>query len=181
MTETSSHFVVTLKTTPFDDFFRAYYKRICRYCASFGFNFNDIEEVVADVIFDRYYEYFNKCSERYTKDIDKNISMWIGRRVMLDLKSRYAKQSRYRLEVACDDETPSGVDLDSPEAILCLKQRVPELPAILIDYQQFQSDPDAPRGGAGGHGQKRIDRFKYERKKFLRKLKDGPKCEAVHV
>lgn len=154
-----------------DDFFRTYYRQMCRYCASRGFNFNDVEEQIIDVLLARYDEYLQACTERYGDGAIKHVQWWVNRRVMLDLSNLYARQVRYSREGALV-VLPDTAHEDTPEAILDLKQRLPDVPQILIDYQQFQSDDR----GSGGNGQVLQDRFKYERKKFLRKLAEGPRA-----
>lgn len=128
-----------------DEFFRCNYGRMVGYCSSWGYNVADAEEVVADVIYRYFDDYTGKVSaEGHAKY--RIVRAWMNRRARLDLCSLYVKLRRRnedtgkdveQLEdVAPDQPVPeSQVHYDTPENIFCLKQRLPAIHPLLIDYE----------------------------------------------
>jgi hypothetical protein len=154
----------------FDDFFRASYLGMCRYCASFGHDWRDVEEVVADVIHKRYDEYLSKIT---APTPGTTMRQWMNRRALLDLGSRRAKHARQKT-TATDDVGEHGLVLDTPESVLELKQALPEVHPILIEYEASGKT----EGGNGKRGRPKganssadKTRFCRERKKFMEALR----------
>ena len=154
----------------FDDFFKANYRRMVGYCSSFCYSEADVEEVVADVILKYYDEYRSKISGP-TPDV--SLRHWMSRRVLLNLKSRYSTHG-YTKAVPLDAEHDTGT-ADDPEAILDLKQRLPEVHPILITYEAFGNavatgEGKTERRARGENSSADKTRFCRERKKFLSAL-----------
>lgn len=144
-----------------EQFFRTHYRAMCSYCAQFGFNFWDVEEMVADVILSDY--------EKHKGDGLPEISIrrYLNRRVMLNLKSLYKMRVHYSRTrgILPGDEM---IDLADPESIVCLQQRLPSaIHPILIDYAQHGGTVTAK----GENTNADRTRFCRERKKFLTALK----------
>lgn len=165
-----------------DDFWRANYTRMVRYCCTIWDNEQDVEEVVADVIYKHFDEFSEKIEARGLPKFNI-MRRWMNRRVLLDLKTRHFKL-RNRMEthaVENDDgdvTMPDPLHWDTPENILDLAQRLPEPHPILIEYEAFGKliDKDVPAGQKKLGGQRGEnnpnDRVKFcrERKKFLTAL-----------
>ncbi len=148
-----------------EQFFRNNYIRMVRYCSSMGFDEADVEEEVSDVIFYMYEEYKEKITE--AKNPESTMRHWMSRRVMLNLKSRYINQVRFsRTEMISEDILNSCSTLDTPEAILDIKQRMPTVHPLLVSYESF-------RGGQRTRGKNTsadTSRFFLERKKLMAAL-----------
>lgn len=114
-----------------DQFFRMHYRSMCGYCAAMGLNPEDVEEEVVDVMLKYFGDYISRCDDLRT------VRRWMSRRVMLDLRSKYANRRRYAREFADGEDLPDQAHADSPEEILSLKQRVPDtLHPIFLTYEQ---------------------------------------------
>lgn len=144
-----------------EEFFRTQYRAMCNYCEKFGYNFWDVEEMATDVILRYYDEYKDRCRD------DVEIRRWMNRRIMLNLKSLYKTRLYSHAQTFTDSYEPAHED--TPEALLCLKQRLPFVPDILIQYTQF-------KGAESRRGEnKSNDRVKFcrARKKFFQQLNAG--------
>lgn len=142
--------------TPFDDFFRHNYRRMVGYCSAF-FNESDVEEEVASVIYACYDEYAAKIE---SAGREATMRAWMNRRVLLNLRSRYRNHDIARTEQL---ETYEQLTFDDPESILELKQTLPPVHPILIDYEPYG-------GAASARGENTSadkTRFCRERKKFM--------------
>ena len=143
-----------------DAFFRTHYRSMCNYCAAQGFNAQDVEEEVVDVMLHYFGEYVSRCND------PKVVRRWMSRRVMWDLKSKYKNRKRYTLEFP-SDVLPEISHFDTPEEILSLKQRVPDqVHPILISYQQYGGE----HGVKGANDPNDKVTFCRQRKKFLNLL-----------
>lgn len=138
----------------FDNFFKANYIGMCRYCASFGHDSRDVEEVVADVIHKHYDEYRAAVCD------DATLRKWMNRRALLDLGSLRVKYGRRAALAPLPDE---GLTFDEPESLLALKQSLPPAHSILIEYEAHN--------GCGENTPADKTRFCRERKKFLKELR----------
>ncbi len=147
--------------TPFDDFFKANYRRMVGYCTGLGHREADVEEEVADVILKHYDEFMSKIEG---PNPQATARAWMNRRVLLNLKTRYRLHANSKTE-PMDDEH-EVLTFDDPAEILSVKQRLPEVHPLLIN--------DEPYGGtASAKGENTSadkTRFCRERKKFLNAL-----------
>lgn len=148
-----------------EEFFKNNYLRMVRYCSSMGFNELDVEEEVSDVIHRMYDDYKSKITE--AKNPENTMRHWMNRRVMLNLKSNYKNQVRHsRTDYLEDDIEGLCSTLDTPEAILDIKQRMPAVHPLLVTYEQYGGDVSTKGENTNA------DRTKFcrERKKFLNAL-----------
>lgn len=151
-----------------DDFWRANYWRMVGYCCTVWHNEADVEEEVADVIHRHFDEYKIKIeNEGHAKF--ETMRRWMNRRVLLNLNAKTGKYRRgdYEQTGHEDDATVNHETLhwDTPENILCLQQRLPPVPEILIEYEQYTGGR-----GAGGNTSTYKSKFCRERKKFMEAL-----------
>ncbi len=119
-----------------EQFFKLQYKAICRYIGTYMHRFEDVEEVVADVIYEKFDEIVQKLTA-YGKLSIKAISRWVAKRAIWDLSSRYTRDFN---NSAVELQDYSSATLDTPEAILDIKQRLPEVPQALIEYEPFSGE-----------------------------------------
>jgi DNA-directed RNA polymerase specialized sigma24 family protein len=146
-----------------DRFFRDHYRAMCGYCTSMGFKPEDVEEEVVDVMLKYFGDYISRCAD------PRIVRRWMNRRVMLDLRSKYANRRRHSMEFATD-VLPDHAHSDTPEALLSLKQRVPEtLHPILVNYEQYGNAV----GGVGTNTSADKTQFCRQRKKLLAGLAAG--------
>lgn len=145
----------------FDSFFRAHYRGLVGYCSKFGFREQDVEEMVADVILRHYDEYRAAIDG---PNPDTTMRHWMARRVLLNLRSVYLKIEQSRVEAL--PERYDAAHVDHPEAILDLKQRMPVVPQVLVQYEQYGGE-GGPRGA--NNGTLRCQ-FHREKRKFMKAL-----------
>jgi hypothetical protein len=142
----------------FDSFFRANYLRMVRYCMGFGHIEQDVEEQVSDVIYRHYDEFREKITGPAPDD---TLRHWMNRRVLLNLGSARVKRVRQKTDTGHD--VVETMHFDDPEALLQLKQQLPPVHPILIEYE--------PHGGSmsarGENTNADKTRFCRERKKFM--------------
>jgi hypothetical protein len=158
------------------------------YCCAFNHNHADVEELVADAINTHFYEYLEKIN------IDGEhphqfavVRRWLCRRVLLNLGTLRIKRARgvsdgHSSMPEHDDSGDSIVqekflDLDTPEALMCLSQRLPPVPQLLVDYAPF--DGFSREGNVISKtldANTANDRIKFHKtkQKFLRDLASGP-------
>lgn len=115
-----------------DDFWRANYSRMVAYVSSHWSDHADVEEVVADVIYERFYEYLERVEDQPGRF--ETIRHWMNRRALLDLRSRYVKEMRQRSLIP----TTPTLDLDTPEDLVSLSERLPVVPELLLQYEAFE-------------------------------------------
>lgn len=154
-----------------DQFFRTHYKGLVGYCSGFGYNPADVEETAADVIhrwFDDYCQKIDECPQKWSV-----MRRWMARRVLLDLGVRHRK-----VNILLKAE-PIGdyAHFDSPEALLDLKQRLPEASQFMIDYEPLGKRKEwdgktkrKPGGQVGANDPNDRVRFCREKKRFLQAL-----------
>lgn len=145
----------------FDAFFRANYLRIVRAVTNHhaGFQRADAEEVVSDVIH-RYYDKF--VAQIESPMLDVVLRGWMIRRACLDMFSRYRLWHNRSFDPMPEDY--DALSFDDPADIVDLKQRVPDVPQILIEYEAFS-------GVAVTRALK--ERHLRAKKKFLKQLEHG--------
>jgi DNA-directed RNA polymerase specialized sigma24 family protein len=122
----------------FDDFFRNNYGRIVRYVhGSCGyFNRADCEEIAQDVIADNYQEYASRVVATEQVSAESKMRRWMIRRARFDMLNLLSKGAKER-EGRDDTEQPEVPCMDDPADWLCLKQRLPVLPEILLNYETY--------------------------------------------
>lgn len=154
----------------FDDFFRANYLGMVRYCGAFGHTTQDVEEVVADVILKHYDEYLGLIDSPTPLVTMRH---WMNRRALLNLKDRQIKHYRSKTVSSEDPESEAGLTFDDPESLLQLKQSLPPVHPILISYEAFgkANDRNSKRGGLGENTSADKTKFCRERKKFMEALR----------
>jgi DNA-directed RNA polymerase specialized sigma24 family protein len=108
-----------------EQFFRSYYKSICWYCAFRGHNYYDAEEIVSDVIFEEFENFKSKGLS------DKALISWINRQSVYRLITLY-KNHQSKFQAIPENYDPSHIE--TPEEIVSVMQRVPQIPQLLIDY-----------------------------------------------
>lgn len=143
---------------------------MCWYCSSFGFIPEDIEEVAADVVMKYFVQYKDVLqTQGLVGDmLESAIRRRMNRRVLLDVRTRYTTYTWPRYAEVTPQMEAGLVDLSDPCDLADLKQRLPRnVPAILIDYQQYGGDK-SDKGSNSAN-----DRLKFfrARKKFLHDLK----------
>jgi hypothetical protein len=146
--------------TAFDDFFRANYLRMVRYVANYHPRFvrQDAEEVVSDVIHRYYDEYRQKLEAEVSAET--TMRRWMIRRAALNMLSRYELWHHVAFDRLPEDH--DELSFDDPADIVDLKQRLPEVPVVLIEYEIYT---DQPVERALTH------RYSRARKKFMDQLK----------
>lgn len=148
----------------FDAFFRANYWGMVNYCASFGHKPEDAEEEVVDVIYRYYDEYREKIGE--VPNRDATVRRWMNRRVLLNLADRYVKYARQKTENTFDGDPIEVLHFDDPESIVALKEVLPAVHPILINYEPYGGTVSAKGQNTSADKTK----FCRERKKFLSAL-----------
>lgn len=154
----------------FDDFFRANYLRMVRYVSnSYSyFTVEDAEEIVSDVIHRYYDDYRARVTESDGYSAESRMRRWMIRRACFDMLSLIRKRSAARLSSADAErqeaeEPDEPLILDDPADWLCLKQRLPPIPQVLIDYEtRVDGVPVDP---------KLTNRHHQAKKRFLHALK----------
>jgi DNA-directed RNA polymerase specialized sigma24 family protein len=155
----------------FDDFFKANYRRMVGYCTAQGHREADVEEEVADVIYKHFDEYRAQVEGPQP---ETTMRRWMNRRVLLNLGSRYKRHENAKTDQL--DDIHEQVSFDDPAVVVDLMQRLPPVPAILIDYEPYgirESDGTQrrkPGGPKGANTSADKTRFCRERKKFLTTL-----------
>jgi DNA-directed RNA polymerase specialized sigma24 family protein len=156
----------------FDDFFRSHYRGMVAYCARFEFKEADVEEVVADVMYRHYDDYMEKLKDEPNPAMA--MRRWMNRRALLDLRTMMLRHENCRTQpLHTEEDVVTGaaavsheqLHFDEPSAILDVKQRLPEVPAILVDYEQYEGGR-----GAGGATTTMRAAFSRARKKFMTQL-----------
>lgn len=151
----------------FDDFFRASYLSMVRYCTSFGHRAPDVEEEVADVILKCYDDYRSRIN---SPRADTVMRQWMNRRVLLNLASKALRHENTKVQQLNDAllDASDMLHFDDPESILDVKQRMPHVPPILVRYEPY----GGAVGGKGANTSTDKSYFCREKKKFLAALAD---------
>lgn len=144
--------------TRFDDFFRANYLRMVRYVAHYHPHFRrqDAEEVVSDVIHKHYDEYLARIDG---PSPDSVLRRWLIRRSVFNMLDRYALYE-YRMSEPLPEDY-EALSFDDPADIVDLRQRIPQVPRILVEYETYVGRPV---------DRKLTHRYSRAKKKFLNQL-----------
>lgn len=146
-----------------ETFFKLNYRRMVGYCSSFGHREADVEEVASDVIYRHYEEYYQRVTN---PDKETTMRHWMNRRVLLNLRSYYNSCSRPNF-ISDENAGESQVSLDDPAEIIDLKQRLPEVHPILIEYEPYVNAVNVDGVARGENTSSDKTRFCREKKKLL--------------
>lgn len=171
--------------TTLESFWRDNYRRIVRYVTnSYSyFSREDAEEVVADVILQHFDDYSARAQASNGHSAESRLRRWMIRRAGFDMLSLIRSRAKERDAAGQpgwlfahdgDEQEPASheVALDDPADWLCLKQRLPVVPEILIQYEARTADgvPVDPR---------LTNKHAMAEKRFLAKLKGRSANEPI--
>lgn len=141
-----------------EEFFKRNYKRMVGYCISEGFNDADVEEEISSAIFNHYYDYMKEIK---ASNKERAVRSWLNTCAIRNIIKKYNKKIYTTAEVLPEDHEEVS-HLDNPENILCLKQRLPEVRSILIEYE--------PKYKTGGNDASFRTLHTYHKRKFMERL-----------
>lgn len=169
--------------TTLDEFWRSNYRRIVRYVTnSYSyFRAEDAEEIVSDVIHRHFEDYSARVQASDSHSAESRMRRWMIRRASFDMLSLIRTRVRERDAAVQAGHDGDGEDgdgaqeeavLDDPADWLCLRQRLPAVPEILIQYEARGADgvPVDPR---------LTNKHAMAEKRFLAKLKGRSANESI--
>lgn len=168
--------------TTLEEFWRDNYRRIVRYVtnAYSYFSREDVEEVVSDVIRMHFCDYKARVEAHGAHSAESRMRRWMIRRASFDMLSLIRSRARERDasgqagqdDGGEDDGAPDEAVFDDPADWLCLRQRLPAVPKILLQYEA--------RGADGAPVDPRLtNKHAMAEKRFLAKLKGRSANESI--
>lgn len=169
--------------TTLEEFWSRNYLRIVRYVtnAYSYFSREDVEEVVSDVIRLHFSDYKSRVKASGAHSEESRLRRWMIRRASFDMLSLIRARSRERDASGLAGPDDGGEDgegaqeeavFDDPSDWLCLQQRLPAVPEILIQYEA--------RGADGAPVDPRLtNKHAMAEKRFLAKLKGRSANDSI--